>query len=145
MFQHDPKNCRTFARLRQFSMLALLTSAVVLSGHATVKADSQFENWSLRPMCALWDGQASETITRRVHDSTGDVDLRRLGDAIFRMRRARRSCDIGLIRMACQDYIAIMRDVPGISSEWMGSNVVCPFAIADEPKDGRQEAQAASE
>lgn len=82
--------------------------------------------------------QAGEAIVRRVTESKNDVDLRQLGDAIFRMRRARRSCNIGLIRMACQDYIAIIHNVAGISSEWPGYASVCPFAIPDEQSgDGR--------
>lgn len=139
-----PTNNSILMCLRQFSTLTLVISAVAVAVHAA-KAETQFERWSLRPLCVLWDGQASEAIARRVKHSPGDVNLRRLGEAMFRMQRARRSCDIGLVRMACQDYVAIMRDVPGISSEWTGSNVVCPFAMADEPKGEPQQAQATSE
>lgn len=133
---------RTFARLRQFTGLVLLTSAGGLGGIAAVQADSPSEKWSLRPLCVLWDSQAGEAITRRVQDGTDDFNLRRLGESIFRMRRARHSCKLGLIRMACQDYIAIIRDVPGISTDWTGSHVVCPLAMADESKSASQQTQA---
>jgi hypothetical protein len=114
----------------------------LLPGAVANASDARFQSWSLRPLCALWDQQAGEAIARRVSERRQDPDLRQLGDAVFRMRRARRSCDIGMIRLACQDYVAIMRDVPGISSEWTGSASVCPLAIADEERsDGRQAAQ----
>ena len=117
-----------------FGAMALLGGFAILSGYSTEgHSDSAFQNWSLRPMCVLWDGQASKAMVLRVTESRDDVDLRRVGDDIFRMRRARRSCDIGRIRMACQDYLAIIRNVGGISSEWQGSASVCPLAMEDEP------------
>jgi hypothetical protein len=127
-----------------FGALALLgvLAVSVLSGSEARASDARFQKWSLRPMCALWDGQAGEAIARRVTQNRDDIDLRQLGDAIFRMRRARHSCDIGWLQVACEDYLAIMRNVPGISSEWPGSNSVCPLAVADDDgSEGRQTAR----
>jgi hypothetical protein len=95
--------------------------------------DFHLQRWSQNPKCAVWDHQASELMAHRVAASSPvDVDLRQIGDAIFRMRRARRSCEVGLIELACQDYAAIMRHVPGISSEWLGYASVCAAAIASQ-------------
>jgi hypothetical protein len=141
--QDKTASART-SRTLSYSALALVgaLTASPLTGIGARAADPQFQNWLLRPVCVLWDGQASEAIARRVNESRDDVDLRQLGDAIFRIRRARRSCEIGLIRMACQDYIAVIRNVYGISSEWPGRASVCPLAIADEQGgDGRQAAR----
>jgi len=126
--------CTSYGAPALVGALAILP----LTCSGTHAGDPQFQSWLLRPVCARWDGQAGEAIVRRATESKNDVDLRQLGDAIFRMRRARRSCDIGLIRMACQDYIAIIHNVAGISSEWPGYASVCPFAIPDEQSgDGR--------
>jgi len=128
------------SRTLSYSALALVgaLTASPLTSTGARPVDPQFQNWLLRPVCTLWDGQAGDAIARRVTESR-DVDLRQLGNTIFRMRRARRSCDIGLIRMACQDYIAVILNVDGISSEWLGHASVCPLAMADEQGgDGRQ-------
>jgi hypothetical protein len=59
--------------------------------------------------CAQWDDAAGEAIVRLVQ-SKSDADLRKLGDAVFRMRRARRNCSAGWFRLACLDYGAIGRN-----------------------------------
>jgi len=141
---HDRTTSAWTSHLLRYGVLALVgaLAAQSLTGTGARGADLQFQNWSLRPVCALWDGRAGETIVRRVTESRDNVDLRQLGDAIFRMRRARRSCDVGLIRAACQDYIAVVRNIAGISSEWPGHASVCPPTIADEQGgDGRQAAR----
>lgn len=113
--------------------LTLLASLLLLSSSTIVRADLQIEKWSLRPLCVLWDGQASAAIARRVTESSPrDIDLVPIVNDLSRMQRARRSCDLGYIRAACRDYIAIMRNVGGTASDWRGSASVCPAAIADE-------------
>jgi hypothetical protein len=76
-------------------------------------------------VCAAWDDAASDSITRLAQ--AGDVDLRLVGDAIVRMRRARRSCHMGFIRSACLDYHAIMRGSPGLRDWWLPSSFECSF------------------
>jgi hypothetical protein len=118
-----------------FSSLALLGGLVlpIFSGNKEASASELlFQKWSLRPVCALWDRQAGEVIARRVNESHGVADLRQLGDAMFRVRRARRSCDIGWVQAACQDYSAVMRNIPGISAEWQGATTVCATILTEE-------------
>ena len=62
--------------------------------------------------CARWDEAAGEVIVRLVQ-SKSDVDLRKVGDAVFRIRRARRNCSAGWFRLACLDY---QRIASGISA-----------------------------
>jgi hypothetical protein len=59
--------------------------------------------------CVRWDDLAREAIARQVRDGKRDADLRQVGDAIFQLRRARRNCQAGWIRLACQDYLAVSR------------------------------------
>jgi hypothetical protein len=66
---------------------------------------------ALGSTCSPWDDVANEAITRVVRNKQ-DTDLHQLDGMIFRMRRARRSCQMGLITAACQDYRAIVRTVP---------------------------------
>jgi hypothetical protein len=113
--------------------VTLLASLWLIGSNTVVRADPQIGKWSLRPLCVLWDGQASTTIARRVTESgSRDIALLPIVNDLSRMQRARRNCDLGYIRAACQDYIAIMRNVGGTVSEWRGSASVCPPALADE-------------
>lgn len=64
---------------------------------------------SLAPACAQWDDLARESIARQVQNGKRDADLRLVGDAIFRLRRARRNCDAGWTTLACRDYVAVTR------------------------------------
>jgi len=117
-------------------ILAICVAAIAVAlapneGRGQTAQWQQTKESSLRPLCAVWDQQASEAIARRVQDSKGDADLRQLGDSIFRMRRARRTCEQGWVRIACQDYHAIMHNVGGVSAEWPGSASVCPLGMSD--------------
>jgi hypothetical protein len=68
--------------------------------------------------CASWDAAASEAIVQLVQGRS-DMDLRQVSDAIIRMRRARRLCESGWVRLACLDYDAVIRGAP--SFEQSGS------------------------
>ena len=86
---------------------ALLVSVMLvplwwLSGEGATEA-------GLAPACVQWDDLARESIARRLQNGKRDVDLRQAGDAIFHLRRARRHCHAGWIRLACQDYLAVSR------------------------------------
>jgi hypothetical protein len=48
----------------------------------------------------------------RLLESTLDADLRKANGAIFQLRRARRNCAAGWVTLACQDYHAVVRQVP---------------------------------
>jgi hypothetical protein len=62
--------------------------------------------------CVQWHLAASAVVSRLVQ-STREADLAQAGDALFRMRRARRNCDAGWVALACQDYHAVAAGLPG--------------------------------
>jgi hypothetical protein len=62
--------------------------------------------------CAQWHLAASAVVSRLVQ-STREAELAQAGDALFRMRRARRNCDAGWVALACQDYHAVAAGLPG--------------------------------
>jgi hypothetical protein len=118
--------------LSSLALLGILVLPIFSDNDEAGASEPLFQKWSLRPACALWDRQAGEVISRRVNESYGALDLRQLGDATFRMQRARRSCDLGLIQAACQDYSAVMRNIPGISAEWPGATTACVTIVTEK-------------
>jgi hypothetical protein len=64
---------------------------------------------SVSPACAEWDELGRRALIHLVR-RTADADLRKIGDAVFRMRRARRNCNAGWLRLACLDYRSVVRD-----------------------------------
>jgi hypothetical protein len=83
------------------------------------------------PACALWDRLARESIARRVQNGEGDADLRQVGDAVFRLRRARRNCHAGWTVLACQDYLAVARGTSGTVVARSPSAPECAMAHAE--------------
>jgi hypothetical protein len=83
---------------------------------------------ALNAACAQWDDAASQAIAALLRDAS-DVDLRRASDAIFLLRRARRHCDAGWIRLACLDYRGIVRrHAPALEAQ-----IECAIGRADQP------------
>jgi hypothetical protein len=74
--------------------------------------------------CADWDDAASEAIVQLVK-TRRDADLQLVGDAVFRMRRARRNCHMGWLRLACLDYQAITRGSPWLAEGFLSGAVAC--------------------
>jgi hypothetical protein len=69
----------------------------------------------MTPACAPWDDLARKSIAQRVQNGKRDADLRQVGDAIFRLRRARRNCQSGWTTLACQDYLAVLNAAASLS------------------------------
>ena len=71
--------------------------------------------WSLsgrpKPMfdarCEAWDSAAAAAVAELVADRSPAVD-QRLGDIVFRLRRARAYCRFGLVGLAQLDYNALL-------------------------------------
>jgi hypothetical protein len=128
------KNRKTTATRNAYKIAgpAIVASLLMLPGSSAVATDREPQGSSLHSLCGLWDGQASAALVRTASESQDKLDLQRLSDDLFRMRRARRSCDLGLIQAACQDYIAITRGVGGTLLKWRGSTQVCPPALTNE-------------
>jgi hypothetical protein len=64
--------------------------------------------------CEPWDSVASDAVARLVADSS-DTAARQLGDAVFRLRRARKNCRLGWVSLACQDYRAVLAGTAGVA------------------------------
>jgi hypothetical protein len=87
------------------SMTALFKSSATADGGGA-------EQQKFARACMQWHLAAGAVVSRLVQ-STRDADLVRVGDAVFRMRRARRNCDSGWITLACQDYHSVAAGTPG--------------------------------
>lgn len=73
---------------------------------------SDVEKPRLARTCMQWHAAAAASVSRLVQ-STHDADLVKVGDAVFRLRRARRNCEAGWIVLACQDYHVVANGTPG--------------------------------
>jgi hypothetical protein len=115
------------------AVVALCLAAVLWPlprGESHADLDSTAE---VAPVCVRWDGLASEAIVRLVRESKSDADLRRAGDAIFRLRRARRNCNANWVALACADYGVIIRNVPAFTTApWPPISSVCGLARVNE-------------
>jgi hypothetical protein len=114
-------------------LLGVAVMAVVTLGRDFDRASgAQAGQRSLDPTCARWHETASEALVQLVQ-STRDADLRQVGDAVFRMRRARRNCETGWVKLACQDYRSVVKGVPGLAMERPELALECPGTF-DSPK-----------
>lgn len=86
---------------------------------------------AVAPACTRWDDRASRAVADFVLDAKHDTDLQRAGDAIFRLRRARRNCNAGWVTLACQDYQVIIQKVPGFTVAWPALSSACALREAD--------------
>jgi hypothetical protein len=108
----------------------LSTSFLFVAGllllHAMVAhpTESMGQTVDLTPSCTEWHQTASAVVTQ-LAESTRDSDLRQVNDVIFRIRRARRNCEEGWFRLACQDYYAVARNLPGLAGTYEESLFAC--------------------
>jgi|SRR5262245_5346918 len=101
---------RTLGTFAAFA-IALLLSIIVFRPVAT-SGEGDIERQRLARTCLQWHLAASTVVSRQVQ-STRDVDLVSVSNAIDRMRRARRNCELGEIAEACEDYHAVASGLPG--------------------------------
>jgi hypothetical protein len=101
---------------RKFGLCALVLAAVIAwPSIQRLGGDDEEANVAPRAAACLdWDAAARGAVGQLVNGPR-DLDLRQVGDAVFRMRRARRNCQAGWINLACRDYDAIVRGTPGAS------------------------------
>jgi hypothetical protein len=97
--------------------LAIAAIAVLLSMTAIFRSSAtadggDAEKQKFARACMQWHLAAGAVVSRLVQ-STRDADLAQVGDAVFRMRRARRNCDSGWTTLACQDYHSVAAGKPG--------------------------------
>lgn len=80
-------------------------------------------------LCAQWDDLASEAIVHLVRGKD-DLLVRQVGDAVFRMRRARRICQLGWAQLACRDYRAIVQTASSFAAAFPHGEPGCASATA---------------
>jgi hypothetical protein len=91
------------------------------------------EPYGTSATCASWDISANEALVRLART---DGRLHELADAIFRMRRAQRSCQIGLTDLACQDYRAILSSAPRLIGSSLDGSLSCEATLSNHLDDG---------
>jgi hypothetical protein len=84
--------------------IALIAGAITVT---FVDLRGRSSDAAIDPICEPWEAAASSAVARLVED-TSDAAARQLGDAVFRLRRARKNCRIGWVNLACQDYRALL-------------------------------------
>lgn len=89
--------------LLTIAMLTAAAFAVVTMWHRN-QSPSSFD-----PRCEPWDEAASAAIAFLVQERD-EVTEAHLGDALFRLRRARKHCRYGFIPLARLDYDALLGD-----------------------------------
>ena len=77
------------------------------------------------PTCLTWDTRASGAIVTFVQGTKYDINLKHVSDMIAQMRRARRTCQLGWLRLACEDYRMIVRGVAGIVESMSVTSFEC--------------------
>jgi hypothetical protein len=107
-----------------------LVVALLLLGAFLHETGTQAANIPLHQSCNQWDAKAADVVARLVHETT-DASLRQAGDALFRLRRARRNCRAGWLALSCQDYHAIVRLRTPDIKESPTSKMICSLAMLD--------------
>ena len=98
----DRRAARTLGR----TWPLLIVAAAVGLVHVASSARSDAARGSLSPQCEAWDTAATVALTALIADRSEIVEAR-LGDALFRLRRARKNCRHDWTGLARLDYDAI--------------------------------------
>jgi hypothetical protein len=85
------------------------------------------------PTCMAWDARASEAIATLVQGNKQDINLKQVGDAIARMRKARRNCQLGWSQLACTDYRAIIGRAAEVDETMSAATMDCGPTTAGVP------------
>ena len=85
--------------------------------------------------CARWDDMASEAIAVLAQNKP------LLGEARFRLRRARSNCRAGWIGPACEDYRAIIEQAPERKMSWSADASSCASTLARAGAGSRRQAR----
>jgi len=112
-----PRDGEVISTWSRRMLAACAIGAAVIVGYSmtkpaatTIATHESKGGQTLAGSCMQWHEAAGNAIARLAH-STKDADLRRLNDAVVRVRRARRNCEEGWLRLACQDYYAVASNV----------------------------------
>jgi hypothetical protein len=101
------------------SVIAGVVALTAFQRESSGGFEAPAHNRSSASVCRSWDEAASQAIVHLAQSKFGG-HLRQVSDAVARMRRARRSCELGWFLAACRDYEAIVRSASeGLSdSRW---------------------------
>lgn len=97
-----------------FAACVLVLASLLVAPQLYARADRQSHvaaNPASPEICAAWDDSARTALARLVQ-SERNADLSQVGDATFRIRRARRNCQMGWTKLACRDYDAVIGVMP---------------------------------
>ena len=99
--------------LRVLAIVAVpVLLAMTVFKNDTTSHGADADNQKFARACMQWHLAAGAVVSRLVQ-STRDADLSQVSDSVFRMRRARRNCEAGWVKLACQDYHAVAAGTPG--------------------------------
>jgi hypothetical protein len=103
------KNCfisiGSAARIPRPLLLLVLALVVAVAGHVVASAWPRMPQ-SFDPRCDHWDRAAAAAVAALVAERDAVAD-RQLGDAVFRLRRARNNCRHDFVSLALADYRAL--------------------------------------
>jgi hypothetical protein len=97
----------SFRRVRRWSWLLLAPAGVLVLGHVGAPALSRATPRPLAPECEIRDAAASAALAPLIADRDRAIEAQ-LGDALFRLRRARRNCRHEWVGLARFDYDALL-------------------------------------
>lgn len=86
-------------------LFAVVAAALVVLLMTVEKLPS--EEVALDPRCEAWDEMASVAFAAAIAERSRLLEYQ-LGDAVFRLRRARRNCKVGWHELARLDYEALL-------------------------------------
>jgi hypothetical protein len=110
--------------------IAIFGLAAVILLLACLEPGPRAAAFSIHPACSRWDEKAADVLARLVHEP-GDASLRQAGDAVLRLRRARRNCREGWLALACNEYHAIVRLRADMPNESPMSKSFCSIAMIE--------------
>ena len=105
-------------------MVAIVIAFPLLQRAVSSDADVYAAENPRDPACDRWDEAARDSLAALVR-AKSDSDLRQVGDAVFRMRRARRNCHMGWANLACLDYYAVIHGQASRVETWPASSSQC--------------------
>jgi hypothetical protein len=115
-------------------VVAVLAASVVLlpifKTHSDPSIKAQAAQAGTASVCTNWDERAKTAIASLLERTSHEGEPRQVAEAMERLRRARRNCQIDWIALACQEYHAIVHG-SGMSSSRPTSPGVCGLALED--------------
>jgi hypothetical protein len=97
---------RSAARSARAMRLMLIAVAAIGIAYVASSARSDEPRGPLDPLCEAWDAAASAVLNELIADRS-DTAAAQLGDALFRLRRARKNCRHRWLNLARLDYVSL--------------------------------------